>query len=275
MRFVARKPFVRCLSLLPVKKKAWCLAALMTTLPISSHALEATLEATTSSLSSGYSSQNFQSLNLVWAGGASANNRVTQVLLAHKRAFGERAAIVAVNYGWDVTALDRVNLAISGSDAPTIAARWRLDAQYSRKLGQAQNIVGTVGGFVSNTADGHRDRSAIVSAAWYAAAKHIVEGGLRIARSDPGGQTASRLFGVYTWGSVGQDTVTVRAEGGREAYQSLGNTNVAVANFASQEVGLDWRHWLKPGAGFGLNAASYHSPAYRKNTLGVNAFFSF
>jgi YaiO family outer membrane protein len=253
----------------------WSVLVLTAASPFSAHAVQATVEATTSALSDGYGSQESQSLNLVWQGGAATANSVAQVLLEHKRAFGEKAAILAVNYGWDLSELDRVNLAVSGSDAPTIAARWRLDAQYSRKLGAAKNIVGSVGGFISSTADGHRDRSAIVSAAWYAAEKHVVEGGLRIARSDPGGQTASRVFGVYTWGLVGHDTVTVRAEGGREAYQSLGEAKIAVANFSSQEIGLNWRHWLTAEAGLGLNAASYSNPTYRKNTLGVNAFFNF
>jgi YaiO family outer membrane protein len=251
------------------------LLALTAVTPFSAQAVQATAQLSNSSLSDGYGSQNSQAIHLEWAGGAAAANRVTHVLLEHKQAFGERAGILAVNHGWDLGERDRVNLALSASDAPTIAARWRLDAQYSRKLGAAQNIVASVGGFISSTADGHRDRSLILSTAWYAAAGHVLEGGLRIARSDPGGQTASRIFGVYTWGLVGHDTVTLRAEGGREAYQSLGEAKVAVANFASQELGLNWRHWLTPEAGLGLDAATYASPAYRKNTLGVNAFFNF
>ena len=230
---------------------------------------EADLEANVSSLSAGYGTQDSQLLRLSWTGEAQS---LTQLGLERKRAFGERASIFVASHALDVTALDRVSLAFSASDASTIAARWRMDGQYSRKLGDKLDVVASLGAFASSTADGHRDRSAIASAAWYFADRQVVEGGLRVARSDPGAQTAARVFAVYNWGAPGKDTLSVRAEGGREAYQSLG-ANVAVADFPSQELALTWRRWLTPDAGFGLNAAAYSNPAYRKTTLGLVVFF--
>lgn len=234
-------------------------------------AVEANLEANASSLSAGFGTQDSQLLLLKWVDNAQS---LTQLLIERKRAFGERASIVSASHAWDASELDRVSVALAASDASTIAARWRVDGQYSRKLGASREVVASLGAFVSSTADGHRDRSAIASAAWYFAERQVVEGGVRIARSDPGAQTAVRAFAVYHWGTQGQDTLSVRAEAGREAYQSLGGT-VAVADFASQELALTWRRWLAPGVGFGVNAAAYANPTYRKTTLGVVGFFDF
>lgn len=233
--------------------------------------LEVSLEANASRLSGGFDTQVSQLLNLAWTGEAQSR---TQLGLEHKRAFGERATIAVASYARDVSALDRVGFAFATSDAQTIAARWRVDGQYSRKLGQQLDIVASVGGFVSSTADGHRDSSVIPSVAWYFADRQVLEAGVRLARSDPGAQKAARGFAVYTWTAQLQDTISVRAEAGREAYQSLG-ANAAVANFASQELALAWRHWSTPTAGLGLNVAAYSNPLYRKNTFGLVAFASF
>ena len=245
-----------------------CIAA---TFASTTFAVQTDLEANASSLTAGYGTQDSLLMRLSWN---SAAQSLTQLALEHKRAFGERANIVVVNHAWDATALDRVSFALSASDAETIAARWRVDGQYSGKFGDQLNVVVSLGGFVSSTADGHRDHSVIPSFAWYFADRQVIEGGLRFARSDPGAQSAARGFVVYTWGAPGQDTLNVRVEGGREAYQSLG-ANVAVANFASQEFALNWRRWLTPDAGFGLNAAFYTNPTYSKTTLGLGAFFAF
>lgn len=247
---------------------AWlCLGA---TLPDASFAVEAQLEAIVSQLSAGYGTQDSQRARFSWNG---ADHSLTQLGLEHKRAFGESAQIFVASHALDLNALDRVSVAVSGSDALTIAARWRIDGQYSRKLGAQRDVVASLGAFASSTADGHRDRSLIGSAAWYFADRQVVEGGLRLARSDPGNRSAARVFAVYDWGAVGQDTVSLRVEAGREAYQTLG-ANTAVANFASQELALSWRRWLGQNWGFGWDATAYSNPAYRKATLGLVLFFS-
>ncbi len=233
--------------------------------------LEASLEASASRLSGGFDTQESQLLNLAWTGEAQSR---AQLSLEQKRAFGERATIAVASYARDLSAVDRAGFAVAASDAQTIAARWRVDSQYSRKLGKQLDVVASVGAFVSSTSDGHRDASVIPSVAWYFADQQVIEAGVRLARSDPGAQRAVRGFAVYTWTAQLQDTISVRAEAGREAYQSLG-ANVAVANFASQELALTWRHWATPTAGLGLNIAAYANPLYRKNTLGLVAFTSF
>ena len=187
-----------------------CIAA---TFASTTFAVQTDLEANASSLTAGYGTQDSLLMRLSWN---SAAQSLTQLALEHKRAFGERANIVVVNHAWDATALDRVSFALSASDAETIAARWRVDGQYSGKFGDQLNVVVSLGGFVSSTADGHRDHSVIPSFAWYFADRQVIEGGLRFARSDPGAQSAARGFVVYTWGAPGQDTLNVRVEGGRD-----------------------------------------------------------
>lgn len=235
------------------------------------HAVQADLEASESRLSAPFASQQSQLLRLSWSGN---HESLAQASIERKKAFGEQASVLVGSYAWNLNEVNRLGLAMAFSDAASIAARWRFDAQYSRTLLPQRNLVASVGGFVSHTADGHSDRSLIGSAAWYFADRQVLEGGLRWAASNPGAQSAARAFGVYTYGAVGESTLSVRLEAGREAYQTLGD-NVAVANFASREVAVAGRLWLNADAGLGLNAAHYRNPTYRKNTLGLVGFFRF
>ena len=248
---------------------AWAIGALCGVAPAA--ALEFELSSQRSSLSAGFGNQTLHSLRLGWQGPAA---RTLHLTVERKQAFGESATLWIGAFAQDLSPDDRVGLALARSDAPTIAAKWRMDAHYSRKLLPERNLVATLAGYAANVADGHRDRGLVGSAAWYFADRQVLELGLRAALSDPGRNTAGRAFVAYTWGAVGADTLALRLESGREAYQSLG-ANAAVADFRSQEAALAWRHWLQPGVGVGLDWAHYTNPSYRRRTLGVSAFATF
>ena len=237
----------------------------------SASAIEIEFGAQHATLSDGFAAQDLQSLRLGWRG---PSERAIQISVEAKQAFGERATLLIGSLAQDISPEDRVGFALAVSDARTIVAERRVDAHYSRKLLPEKNLVATLAGYAANVADGHRDRGLVGSAAWYFADRQVVEAGVRMAQSNPGSITAWRGFAAYTFGAVGADTVALRAESGREAWQSLG-ADAAVADFRSHEVALAWRHWLTREAGFAIDLAYYSNPSYRRGTLGAVAFFAF
>ena len=234
-------------------------------------AVDVDLGTSSASLSGGFANQNTQTLRLGWRGDS---DRLLQLSLERKQAFGETARLVIGSIAQDLSPDDRAGFAAAFSDAKTIIARTRVDAYYSRKLLDARNLVASLAGYATHVADGHQDIGLVASAAWYLADGQVAEGGLRWARSNPGSNRVWRGFVGYTWGAVGRDTLALHLESGHEAYQSLG-ANAAVADFRSDEARLGWRHWLRADAGLGLDAALYRNPSYSKRTLGVTAFFTF
>jgi YaiO family outer membrane protein len=235
------------------------------------HAVDVEFGASRSSLSGGYATQDTQALRLGWHG---QSDRLVQLSFEHKQAFGETASLAIGSIAQDLTAEDRAGFAVAASDAKTIVAQSRVDAFYSRKMLPARNLVATLAGYATHVADGHQDLGLVGSAAWYLPDSQVAEAGLRWARSNPGSNRAWRGFVGATWGAVGRDTLALHLEGGHEAYQSLG-ANAAVADFRSDEVTLGWRHWLRPDAGFALDAGLYHNPTYSKRTLGATGFIRF
>ncbi|HEY6355646.1 MAG TPA: YaiO family outer membrane beta-barrel protein, partial [Burkholderiaceae bacterium] len=228
-------------------------------------AAEVMLDVTESHLTQGFGDQYSQLLTA--SAPVGPQDSLLYLLLENKHAFGEHAVIGAASYSWDLTPLDRLSLAASGSNAPTIAPKWRADGQYSRKLLPERNLVASLGGFTSATRDGHHDSSVVGSGAWYFADRQVVEGGVRYSISNPGDQTAWRGFAAYTYGAVGQSTLLLRVDSGGEAYQSLGVSG-AVADFQSHEVIVAYRYWLGPGASLVAHVADYRNPSYDKRSLG-------
>jgi YaiO family outer membrane protein len=237
----------------------------------SAMAFEVEIGAQHGNLSDGFAAENLQWLRVGWRG---PSDRLLQVSVEAKQAFGEHATMLIGSLAQDVSPDDRLGFALAASDAKTIAAEWRADAYYSRKLLPERNLVATVAGYAANVADGHRDRGLVGSLAWYFADRQVAEAGVRMTRSSPGQLIGWRGFAAYTWGTVGADALGLRAESGRETYQSLGSGGELV-DFQSYEVGLAWRHWLTPGAGLVLNLAHYKNPSYRRDTLGAAAFAAF
>jgi YaiO family outer membrane protein len=264
MRRSTRTPRSRSLAALAVPA-ALALAA------CAANAVEVSLDASHARLTHGYDDQDSQILQLAWSG---PGGSLTQVSLENKRAFGEHATIAVGSHAWDLDADDRLYVAAAFSDAPTIAARWRADVQYSRKLLPQRNLVGSLALYSSRTADGHSDTGTVGSFAWYFADRQVAEAGVRYATSNPGAHSAWRGFAAYTYGAVGETTFVVRGESGREAYQSLGD-GAAVADFESHEVGIAARHWVSKDLSFAARASYYSNPTYSKNTVGITAFIDF
>jgi YaiO family outer membrane protein len=257
--------------MLSVDHRRWLLLLVLLAAGGRACAVDVETAANRASLTGGYATQHGQALRLAWHGDG---DRLVQLSLERKQAFGETASLVIGSIAQDLTADDRAGFALARSDAATILAQTRVDAFYSRKLLASRTLVGTLAGYASRVADGHQDLGVVASAAWYLADRQVAEAGLRWGRSNPGSNKAWRGFAGYTWGAVGHDTVALRLEAGHEAYQSLG-ANAAVANFRSEEVAFGWRHWLRSDAGLVVDASVYRNPAYARRTLGLTGFLVF
>lgn len=152
--------------------------------------------------------------------------------------------------------------------------RYRLDGFLNRKWLPARNLVTTLGLGFERAKDVHTDRRLFLGAAYYFPVPWILEGGLRLNLSHPGSVRAVRSFFALTQGRDGHHYVIFRFEGGREAYQLLGDQAV-LSNFPSHVGSLAWRQWLSPSAGFQLRTERYRNPYYTRTGIEVAVFHAF
>jgi YaiO family outer membrane protein len=152
----------------------------------------------------------------------------------------------------------------------------RGDAVINRKLGAARNVVATVGLTAVNAHDGHRDRSVLLGLSWYLQNAWVLQGGVRINRSNPGGVMANVKYVAATWGYDKQQYIALRYDMGEEAYQFIGaDSNDLLVNFRSNVFSGTWRKWLAPTYGFQLRAEAYHNPFYNRRGLEAALFKEF
>ena len=146
----------------------------------------------------------------------------------------------------------------------------RLDATLNRKLGADRSVVATLGLTGVNAKDGHRDRSVLMALSWYLPNATVLEGGVRVNRSNPGGVMANSHYLALTHGYDKQQYLTLRYGAGEEAYQYIGaGAGDLLVNFRSHVLTGTWRKWINPHQGFQLRAEAYHNPYY--NRRGVEA----
>jgi len=152
----------------------------------------------------------------------------------------------------------------------------RGDAVINRKLGDARNVIATVGVTAVNARDGHRDRSLLLGLSWYLPNAWVLQGGTRINRSNPGGVMANAKYIAATWGYNKQQYIALRYDMGEEAYQYIGAGSAdLLVNFRSSVVSGTWRKWLAPTYGFQLRAEAYHNPFYDRRGLEAALFKEF
>ncbi|MYN02324.1 YaiO family outer membrane beta-barrel protein [Pseudoduganella sp. DS3] len=152
----------------------------------------------------------------------------------------------------------------------------RADAVLNRKLGAARNVVATLGLTAVNARDGHRDRSVLVGLSWYLPNALVLQGGMRINRSDPGGVMANAKYVAATWGYNKQQYIAVRYDQGEEAYQYIGaGVTDLLVNFRSNVASATWRKWLGQDYGFQLRVEAYHNPYYNRRGMEAALFKEF
>lgn len=152
----------------------------------------------------------------------------------------------------------------------------RADLVINRKLGAGRNVVATAGLTAVNARDGHRDRSLLLGLSWYLPEAWVLQGGIRINRSNPGRVMANTKYLAATWGYDKRQYVSLRYDMGAEAYQLIGaGAGDLLVDFRSNVVSATWRKWLAPSYGFQLRAEAYHNPYYNRRGLEAALFKEF
>jgi len=153
--------------------------------------------------------------------------------------------------------------------------RYRVDGFINRKWLPDRNLVTTFGIGYERAKDVHRDRRVFLGLTYYFPQPWIVEGGVRLNVSDPGGIRAPRAFAALTEGRDRDHYVIVRFEAGREAYQLVGDQNV-LSDFSSRVASLAWRQWIgTTDGGFQVRLEYYTNPYYSRTGIEVGLFHAF
>lgn len=197
--------------------------------------------------------------------------------LASQGHFHQRGTLGALSVLQDLSPRWFVMGGISGGTAD-FQYRMRVDLGGYRKWGDERRWVTGVSLMKGLSGDHvHRDVMLRLTAAYYAPAGWIAEGGLALNHSQPGAVNAARGFGVFTWGTRGQDLWSLRVDHGREAYLPAGAGIPAggSVSFSSTEVIPQWRHWLGKDHGFVASLQYYRNPYYRRTGASVGLFFDF
>ncbi|WP_341908615.1 YaiO family outer membrane beta-barrel protein [Polaromonas sp. YR568] len=166
------------------------------------------------------------------------------------------------------------SVAIGVGDGAFFLPRWRADATLYRKLLADRRLVTSVGVGYYDAPDGHTDKSLSLGAAYYFEAPWVLEGGVRLNHSNPGGVRTQQQFVALTYGRDKQDLVTARYGWGSEGYLAIA-ANTQLVNFKSHEASLSWRHWFNPRTGALVALNRYTNPSYRRSGITVGVFHAF
>ena len=166
------------------------------------------------------------------------------------------------------------SLGLGIGDGTFYLPRYRVDATLYRKLLEDRRLVTSVGVGYYSAPDGHTDRSLSLGLVYYFEAPWIVEGGLRLNNSNPGGVRTQQQFLALTYGHDKQDLVSARYGWGGEGYQAI-TANTQIVNFRSREANLSWRHWVTSQTGVVVGVNRYTNPLYNRTGFTVGIFHDF
>lgn len=228
------------------------------------------LSAGAQSLSNGYG--HWRDLTL--KGSHALPGQVLQGELSLNKRYGKDGAFLGLSDTYTFNDDWHGSVALGLGDGAFYLPRYRLDATLYRKFLPNRALVGSIGTGYYAAPDGHTDRSVSLGAAYYFETPWILEGGVRLNRSNPGAVDTHQQFLALTWGRDKQDLVTGRYGWGREGYLAL-TANTQLVDFSSHEASLTWRHWLNARTGVLVGVNSYSNPLYRRTGLNAGVFHAF
>ena len=156
--------------------------------------------------------------------------------------------------------------------------RYRLDGFVHHTWGDQRNWVTHLGLGEYRAHDVHRDRWGSVGLSGYmnhaVIGPWVAQAEMRWTRSDPGDVVTRQQFVAVTWGRHQHDQLTWRHGWGREGWQAIGDAQL-LADFASRQDTLSWRHWVDPEWGFRVVADHYRNDQYRRTGLTFGVFRNF
>lgn len=203
-----------------------------------------------------------------------AGSHVWQGELAARHAFGQDGKYLAVGDTLTFSPDWYGNLTVGAGDGAFYLPRVRVDLTASRKWGSSRQLVTSLGGTYYKAPDGHIDHALSLGGTYYFKQPWIVEAGLRLNRSNPGGISTHQQFAALTYGHFRQDLGTVRYAYGGEGYQAIA-ANTTLVNFQSRQFSASWRHWVSPDWGWLVAAERYSNPYYVRSGLTLGLFHDF
>ena len=150
--------------------------------------------------------------------------------------------------------------------------RARVVAVANRKVLPSKRLVLNAGGSYAQWKDVHSDIGFSAGGAYYFTSPLLLEAGTNRNVSRPGNVASQSYFGAVTAGSAGTRYLTFRATGGHEAYSPLA-PGQAIADFASHNISLSLRQWVRRGRGFVVGVEQYGNPFYHRESLSLGAFW--
>lgn len=150
----------------------------------------------------------------------------------------------------------------------------RFDMAISKKWMDSGSLVSTIGATYYKAKDEHSDQAISALLLYYFSHNWIVESGMRVNQSAPGGVVARRYLLTVTFARYKKQNFIFRMDTGNEAYQITGETTL-VTDFNSQEMALTWRQWLHPSYGVSTLVGHYRNPYYQRRMIQIGFFYEF
>ncbi len=194
--------------------------------------------------------------------------------LVHAARFDDSGTMLVLGNTHQFNPAWYTNVSVAASSGGFFFPSLRMDVAVNRKWGAQQKLVTTVGLTAFNAKDGHRDRSLLLGLTYYFDLPLVIEGGIRINRSNPGAVVSRANYVAMTYGRAQHRIVALRHGFGEEAYQLIG-ANALLVDLNSNVSTLTWREWLRPQQGVQLRVEKYSTPFYRRRGVELALFQEF
>jgi YaiO family outer membrane protein len=220
-----------------------------------------------SRLTSGYASWT----DMYARGSYSRVDNVWRGELARRSAFGDSGLFFGAGLTRTLTRRWYASVGAGTSAGGFFFPRAYAGVGVARKWLDRQRLVTTTALNVYDQKDDHRDLLWSSSGIYYFVHPAIVEAGIIVSRSSPGGIVSSTPFVAATLGRPQQRTLSVRFASGREAYQRI-DLNRALIAFPSHVMSAEWREVIVTDAGLALRVERYGNPLYNRTGLALSGF---
>jgi YaiO family outer membrane protein len=188
--------------------------------------------------------------------------------------FGDQGKLFVIGDTIDLNADWYAAVNIQGSSGGFFLPRRHVDLDLSRKWFAERNLVTSIGLSAIDAKDDHNDRAVHLGAAYYYSVPLVIEGGVSLNQSSPGGIRATSRFVAATYGRDKSGILSVRYSTGRESYQLIGG-NSTLVDFPSQSLLVTWRQWIGRDWGTQLRSENYRNPFYHRDGIEVGLFVDF
>ncbi|MEM5275547.1 YaiO family outer membrane beta-barrel protein [Cupriavidus taiwanensis] len=203
----------------------------------------------------------------------SADDYVTGEI-SHQRHFGDQGTFFGLGYTRNFNEDWYGFLSAGTSAGGFFLPEFRVDGMLFRKFLDKKNLVASAGFTYYRAKEIYTDKTLLLGLTYYFDAPWIVQLGARLNRSDPGNVRSNRGVAAIIYGRDKDQYITLKYDGGREAYQLTGAQSL-LSDFTSHEVTLTWRKWFNKRYGMNLRAIYYENPSYRRKQAEIGFFVEF